>query len=649
MNCQCGSPCQISLAEPWHTPPGVLCRHSRRRTASPHAPRLAVVTLGLALAIVSAGAAEPGTFERLATYRGLGALVASGIGPGAQPGTERWYGSYLYIENTIDVVSVDPSNGEVKVFANPAKGESGARAMVTGPDGNIYLGTLPRAHVLKLDPKAGTLIDLGRPSETEEYIWELAVGSDKKLYGCTYPQARLVRYDPASGRKEDLGRMDPVEQYARHVAASDDGFVYTGIGTSRMNIGAYEIATGTHREILPSDSQTVGTAHPYRAADGVVYATAGKQHFRLKGWTAQPIAEADAPPAAPNNRLRDGRTVDAQGRALRLTDAAGKATSVPFDYPGNELPLFRVGFAPDGALYASAVLPIHLVRLDEKAHSFVEVADLGGGEVYSFLAHGDNLLMAAYSAYAPLMKFNPARPVASGGPAPNPVLVNYPESDSAWRPMALINGPGGKVYAGAIAGYGKLGGPLTVWDPATDRVAQHLNVIPGQSVQTLAAWKNLIFGGTTIGGGGGSHPTEKEARLFLWDPATRKVLYETAPVPAAKGLNDLVIGSDGMLYGIGGRTLFVFDPETRTVKDRQPLPFSSGIYNGAALGPDGRIWGLAADGVFAIDPATHQTTIVAKAPGRIYAGFALRGDSLYLVCGSTLYRYRLPSLPPARK
>src|SRR6185437_16186737 len=118
--------------------------------------------------------------ERLATYRGLGALVASAVAPGPSAGSQRLYLSYLYVDQTIDVVAVDPETGATRVFANPAPTESGARCMAVGPDGNIYLGTLPGAHLLKLDPKAGTLIDLGRPASTESYIWDINFAPDGK-------------------------------------------------------------------------------------------------------------------------------------------------------------------------------------------------------------------------------------------------------------------------------------------------------------------------------------------------------------------------------------------------------------------------------------------------------------------------------------
>lgn len=576
----------------------------------------------------------------MAAYRGLGGLVASAVGPGPVEGSQRLYLSYLYLDNTIDVVAVDPATGAHQVFKNPAAGECGARTMVVAPDGKIYLGTLPRAHILQLDPRKGTLVDLGRPSETEQYIWALGVGADNKIYGATYPQSKLVRYDPGTGKLDDLGRMDPVEQYGRSVAGDKDGFVYVGIGTSKANIAAYEIATGKHRLIMPPEFQTVGTATVYKGEDGAVYARHGKQHFKLKGWNATPVEASGAAPEARQNRLADGRTVEASGRTIKVSNPrTGKVDERSFDYKGNGLPLFRIGLGPDKVIYGSAVLPIHFVRLDEKSGTVPEIGDIGGGEVYTFLRHRSKLLMAAYSAFAPLLVWDPSRPFHQGEGEKNPALVEFEGSDHGWRPEALIEGPGGLVYIGAMAGYGKLGGPLSVWDVERGTVQQYHHLIKDQSVISLAVWKGLIVGGTTIGGGGGSHPTQKEARLFVWDPKTRTKLWEGPGVPEARGVNDLITAPNGIVYGISSGKLFRFNPETHEVTVGQQLPFRRALSNSVAMGPDGRIWGLAAEGIFAIDTNTNEAAIVAAPPSRITAGFALDGKTIWFVCGPEVWRY----------
>jgi hypothetical protein len=362
----------------------------------------------------------------------------------------------------------------------------------------------------------------------------------------------------------------------------------------------------------------------------------------MKGWTAEPIADNEAAPAIQHNVLHDGRTVEIEDKALRLKDSkTGVVTEKTFAYQGNALPLFRIAFGPDGELYGSSVLPIHFTRLDRTRRAFSDLGGLGGGEIYSFLSHGKQLLMAAYAGLAPLMAFDPSRPFSKEASNANPTLVKFAGSDSGWRPEAMINGPGDLVFLGAVAGYGKLGGPLSVWNTATNTVEQYHHLIPDQSVITLTIWKDRLVGGTTVGGGGGSHPTQKEARLFIWNPLTRQKEFEISPVTGARSVDDLITAPSGLVYGTAGGTLFVFDPQSHIVKDRKPLPFSGTTYNSVALGPDGRIWGLTRDGIFAIDIHTNQTVLVARSPEKITGGFALRDGAIYFICGPAAYRYRL--------
>ena len=65
------------------------------------------VSAALACAgLFCAMAQEPGKFEMIGTYKGLGGMVASLVGPGAAPGSEWFYASYLYADNTLEVVGI---------------------------------------------------------------------------------------------------------------------------------------------------------------------------------------------------------------------------------------------------------------------------------------------------------------------------------------------------------------------------------------------------------------------------------------------------------------------------------------------------------------------------------------------------------------
>lgn len=600
----------------------------------------------LAVFVLTAVAcAQPsGRFELLGKYRGLGGLVATTVAPGPAPGTQRLYASYLYFNKTIDVVAINPETGATKVYRNPAPGEFGARNITVGPDGNVYLGTLPSAHFLKLDRRLGKLIDLGRPSPSEQYIWDVTFGSDKRLYGVTYPSCKLVRYDPATGRLEDLGRMDPTEQYGRWVVGSSDGFIYIGIGTSKANIAAYNIRTGQHREILPADAQSVGTAKVYRGEDGKLYGSIGERLFQLDGWTAKPVESGHTVLAAKPDVLRDGRTVrlSESGGTLIITDPRTHSQVVrKVSYEGDELPLYRIGLAPDGGIYGSAILPIHFVRVDVNSHHISQIGNLGGGEVYSFLSYNKRLLMGAYAGLAPLMSYAPGLPFHPTVQSGNPTLTDFAGADESWRPQAMIKGPGGNVYIGAVAGYGKLEEPLVEWNVKNNSVQLNGGIVHDQSIISLASWRNFIIGGTTTEGGGGSHSTQKEARVFIWDATTRKRTFDIVPVPGASCMTDLITAPNGQVYGIAADTMFAFDPETRRITANQKLPFAGIIYNSVAVGKDGKIWGLAADGIFTIDPRTNAVALVARSPQKITGGFGLRNGAIYFISGSAVYRYKM--------
>lgn len=598
---------------------------------------------------------ESQRFERVASYRALGGLVASAVAPGPVPGSQRIYASYLYADSTLDIVAIDPSNGSAEVFHNPVPGEFGARNIAVGPDGDIYFGTLPHAHFLRLDPRAHRLVDLGRPSPDEEYIWDVAFATDGKLYGVTYPGCRLVRYDPATHKLADLGKMDPTEQYGRWIVADRRGYLYMGIGTAKANIAVYDTRTSTMREVLPKDAQVVGTARPFVGVDGKVYATVGNRLFLLDGFTVREIPSSDRVAPINCDVLRDGRivTLGEDGTMTVRDPKTQQEKRLTIDYKGESLQIFRVGFGPDGELYGSSILPIHFVKIDLVHHKIDEIGMLGGGEVYSLLTYRQRLLMGIYSGLAPLVVYDPSKPFhpdASG----NPALINFQGADEGWRPQAMIAGRDGTVYVGATAGYGKVEGPLVAWDAPTGPVHTYDGLVPNQSIVSLANWNDDIVVGTTIEGGGGSHPTATDAHVVFWNAAQKRVIWDVIPVPDATTITDLITAKGGLIYGIaishgeitrmesvshGQLTLFTLDPLRRKTVATVSLPLRGVAYNSVAVAPDGTICGLAEEGIFRIDERTHRGELIARSPVPINGGFALRGHFIYFISGSDVYRY----------
>jgi hypothetical protein len=188
-----------------------------------------------------------------------------------------------------------------------------------------------------------------------------------------------------------------------------------------------------------------------------------------------------------------------------------------------------------------------------------------------------------------------------------------------------------------------LGGPLCVFDSATGKVDQYMHLVEDQSVVSLALLPDgRLVGGTSIGGGGGSHPTQTEAKLFVWDPERREKQYETVAVAGEKEISAMAVGKDGLVYGFAGATLFVFDPKTEKVIEKSQHSLGQLVYNAVFPGPGGRLYGLSANGIFVIDHATRRALILANYPGGIQGGYAIRGREIFFISGSQIVSYVLP-------
>jgi len=285
---------------------------------------------------------------------------------------------------------------------------------------------------------------------------------------------------------------------------------------------------------------------------------------------------------------------------------------------------------------------------------------LGHGEVYSFGSHGGKLLLATYGARdkVPLWTFDPGRaPSLGAGPLANPQPVNYEGSDTGWRAEAMVTGTDGKIYLGSVAGYGKLDGPLTVWDPVLGSVEKFTGIVPQQSFISLATVGDTLVAGTTIFGGGGTRPATKEAKLVLWDTVRRAKVWATVPVEGASRMTDYLALPGGKVMGVAlpsarpaqgaggaasrGATLFIFDANARQIEHTQPFPWTP-VYNSVGLMDDGNVWGLTREGVFRFNVRSHALELVAKPPLPITAGFALLGNELFFASYGMIYRYKLP-------
>lgn len=588
-------------------------------------------------------AATTNGFESLGIPVRAGGLMGCVVGPNGRGG-EALYFNFNQLSGRLFLVQVDPDTGEARQFNAPEG--PGAWALIAGPDDRIYLGTWDGGLILRFDPASPErgIEVVGKPSKTEEYLWQYALGKDDWIYACTYPQAKLVRFQPKSGVMEDLGRMHPTEMYSRSVAVGPTGWVYVGIGTAQGDLVAFNPETKTQRSILPEGLRgtkgwtTVGVS---RRSDGQVYAEFGTNLMRLDEDRATRVATA---PDLPPMKLRDGRTVTSfeRGRFALKDPRTGAVAERTFRYAGAGDRIFVVGNGPRGAIYGSTAMPLEVFRYDPTSRHSEHLGAMPGGEVYSLMPHEGRLYLCYYGG-AVMNLYDPAKPFWKFGTAPDSNPVSFGGlGDGHLRPRAMIRGPGGLLYIGSEPPYGELGGALAVWDPAQNRtVENYRHVVTNQSLVSLAWETNsgLIFGGSGNYGGGGTRPSEKEARFFAFDPLAKARVFEATLVPGARHY-PATAAAGGRVFTTVGETLLVFDPQQREVVSTRRLP---GTQVDIALGYDAprrRLVGLTSRAVYAVSVPEGIVTELGVAPKRIDCGFALDDEAVYFGCGTELWRFR---------
>lgn len=613
------------------------------RALAPSAALLACLTALLSWFTPSSTAIEP---ESLGIPVRAGGLMGCIVGPNGRGG-DALYFNFNQLSGKLFLVQVDPDSGEARQFNAPDG--PGAWAFHVGPDQRIYLGTWDGGLILRFDPTQPDLgiQVLGKPSKTEEYLWQYDTGADGWLYACTYPQARLVRFNPRNDAMEDLGRMHPTEMYARSVAVGKSGHVYVGIGTSQGDLVAYDPATQTHQSILPPGLRgtpgwtTVGVS---RRSDGNAYAEFGTNLFRLDGTSAVRVATA---PDRPLLQLRDGRIVSKfeRGRFAISDPATGTTVERTFRYAGAGDRIFMVGNGPNGCIYGSTAMPLEVFRFDPATRQSEHLGAMPGGEVYSMMEHEQKLYLCYYGG-AVMNLYNPAQPGWKFGSTPDSNPISFGGiGDGHLRPRAMVRGPRGLLYIGSEPPYGQLGGAIGVWDPGVNRtIANYRHVITNQSIVSLA-WEprsGLLWGGSGNFGGGGTQPTEKEARCFAIDPDTGRKAFDVPLLSGARSY-PATIAAAGRVFTTAGDQLFVIDPVQQRVVATRKLP---GNPVEIALGQHGnRLIGLTSRAIYAVSLPDGEITTLGTSSKRIDCGFALDAHHVYFGCGTELMRFPIPPAP----
>lgn len=543
------------------------------------------------------------------------------------------------------VVKIDPVTGTTSQATSPDPTANFPTAAIRARDGLIYIGAAYAGHLYRYDPASERLADLGAINPPDD-TFPCNMDEDESgviWIGC-YGSAGLTSYDPSTGAFVRLGRMDETDMYCYpHVGTG--GTIACQIRMTRPHVVVYDPASGARKTVGPVVvTEDGGSMSLFRSGDGQLYIRSTAGDFRLNGFETEPVESLPDP--APLPTLSDGSTADFADRKTQMFHEmaithpeSGKTRTIPVEYESAGSEIFLAHRGPDDNVYGSSILPLHLFRFDPRSQAMDDlgICTTATGEAYSMANMDGRMYICSYPG-AMLSVYDPSRPYRFGKDAgSNPRDLGRMDEIS-YRPRSMVAGPLGRVWTASVPNYGMWGGPLSWYDPATERFGTYRD-IAGEASCWALAWleaRGLLAVGTTIDGGTGTQPRVDEASLFLWDYAAEKKAWEGRLSVEMTAINALaVIHGDqgGLLCGTAHAEaescIFVFDPADQRFTRTVSLPGGRALDGGVQLDPDGTVYGFTTDCFYRFDPADGVVTTLHHERGAFQNPGPMDRDGVY--------------------
>ena len=483
----------------------------------------------------------------------------------------------------------------------------------------------------------------------------LTEDKDGRIWAATYPNNQLVSFNPQNSSLQNHGQLakESWTQYPRSIAVDAHGWVYVGSGLAASQIYAYNIQSHATQALLSSSQRVSGTAVVTQSQSNVVYARNGRQQFMLTNGKASglsagaQVAESNLKGGAQNlvdREFPSGRrlvSVDMHDRTLVTRDASGQQKTVKFNYTTQGAALTFVCATGDNKVCGGTRFPMHTFYYNAGDNKFDSKQLPRQPNVMAAL--GSRLYVAAYPDGKLFQESE------NGKNEFSEVLNAYPSIN---RPHAmLIMGGGSQIALAGTPEYGTTGGGMMFWNRSSGQKSRidHWHLVPNHSVQAMVELSNgMLLGGTTVAPGtGGVTKATDSSELFLMDANTHEVRWRGAPVPGAKTITDLMVGTDGLVYGLADSVdLFVFNPNNRQVvsvnrfsKDLGPSVYAQGT-RAFVKGADDSIYVLLYNGIGKVDTKAHTVSRVVSSPVRITVGGAAANGRIYFGSNNHLYSWQ---------
>lgn len=546
------------------------------------------------------------------------------------------------------VLQINPDTGRCRQFVADAPGSNFPTATLLSKSGRLYIGAAYSGHLFCFDPVRGVLEDLGaiHPGKAT-FPCRLDEDEKGRVWIGSYATADLTCYDSREGKFTRYGRMDEIDMY-NYPLVSKDGKVACLIRMTRPHVVVFDPETSKKEVVGPVVPKGQGNLDLVKGEDGWLYIASSKGNFRIEGTKA--VSVEAVPKSKPEPTLPGGSTfffADAAEklyRKLSISRPDGKVDTHELEYEASGSDIFYLHAGPDGCVYGSSYLPLHLFRFNPEIG---ELADLGRcsastGEAYSMANYQGRIYISAYPG-ARISVYDPGRPYGFGTEIENNPRDLGRIDDISYRPRSTLAGPLGRIWVASLPDYGMWGGPLSYYDPAKNEKKAYYRIFGDGSCYTLAHLEDqeLIAVGTSIAGGSGTQPKADEAVLFLWDYRVEKKVWTGTLDHKVAAFNALLAGPDGRLYGTAtGKEskpiFFVFDPKSFEIVAQIAVPEGRPLDLGLQNGSDGNIYGFTRSCIYRVDPDSLTVKMIARNDEGFSVAGPILGEDVYFATGHRL-------------
>ncbi|MEK7400437.1 MAG: hypothetical protein AAB116_26120 [Candidatus Poribacteria bacterium] len=565
------------------------------------------------------------------------------------PGRDKSGNPCIYVimgqqADNLFVLQIDPETGTFRQFVADEPNSNYPTATFMSKTGRLYIGSAYSGRLLCFDPDVDSIVDLGEINHgNASFPCRIDEDNNGVLWIGSYGTADLTSYDTKSGQFTRYGRMDDVDMY-NYPLVNADGMIANLIRMTQPHVVVLDPKTGEKKTVGPVTTKGQGTIDIRRCEDGKIYIDSSDGKFRIDGASA--VKVNTIPPPMPVNRaLSDGSTFAFSDssefiyRKIEIHKPNGEVKRYNLDYEASGSDIFYNHLGPDGCLYGSSILPLHLFRYNPNNSEMVDLGKCSnaGGEAYSMANLDGKIYISSYPG-ATISIYDPSKAYHFGTqPDDNPRDIGRID-DISYRPRSTLSA-GGRVWTASIPDYGMWGGPLSYYDPKTDEKKAYYRICGDASCYTLAySNQDLIAVGTSISGGSGTQPKVNQAVIFLWDYKAEKKVWEGTLDRPVSTFNSLLAGVDGRLYGtaVGGAKaeLFVFDPISRKFTDSIAIPSGHPLDLGLQNAPDGKIYGFTSSCIYRLDPSTLSVEVLIN--GDFGISGPIIGNSIYFSTGHHL-------------